>query len=161
MLPDRFWDKVNKLGPDDCWEWTASRHAFGYGWYRVQGKTVGAHRLALMDATGENGEGLEAIHSCDNPPCVNPAHLRWGTSSDNTQDAIKRGRASMPPKNDIDPPLKKGSENGNSKLTENDVIEIKVLLGLEVTGRKIAADFGISQSTVSQIRNGKTWVGVG
>lgn len=93
---ERFWSKVDRSG-DGCWEWTAkSRTSFGYGVMRVggtPGRLEGAHRLAWQYTNGPIPDGLCVLHSCDNPPCCNPAHLRIGTKADNTRDKVERGRA--------------------------------------------------------------------
>ena len=86
----RFWSKVEKS--EGCWTWTASRDPIGYGTFGFDGKVRKAHRVAYVLAFGEIPEGHHILHSCDNPPCVNPAHLRSGTRKDNMQDALKRGR---------------------------------------------------------------------
>lgn len=89
-LPDRFWSKVS-VEPSGCWEWTGARTSFGYGQIRVSGKAMLAHRMMAEIAYGPGGDQY-ALHSCDNPPCVNPGHLRWGSARDNVQDAIQRQR---------------------------------------------------------------------
>ena len=70
----------------------ASRDAAGYGTFGFDGKVRKAHRVAYILTFGEIPEGHHILHSCDNPACVNPAHLRPGTRADNMQDALKRGR---------------------------------------------------------------------
>ena len=82
-LESRFWSKVRKLGPGDCWPWLAATNEHGYGVMRPEGTgpTVKAHRVsALLD--GRDPAGRVVLHSCDNPPCVNPAHLVVGDQAD-------------------------------------------------------------------------------
>ena len=91
---ERFWTKVDKRGHDECWEWQASRNALGYGRFTpTHGTTVGAHRFAWEDANRRPiPDGLIVLHACDNPPCVNPAHLSIGTYRENARQCVERGR---------------------------------------------------------------------
>ena len=98
-LADRFWRKVIRAGTDECWLWIGSTDRKGYGQIRMPGK--GRLRYATHVSLELVGrvipEGMIALHTCDNPPCVNPAHLVVGTHRENTQDSINKGRASKPP----------------------------------------------------------------
>lgn len=95
-LETRFWSKVKPAGPDECWEWTGARDGSGYGnaWYR--GNATGAHRVSWILAHGGIPEGMCVLHRCDNPPCVNPAHLFLGTHRDNARDREAKGRRTAP-----------------------------------------------------------------
>jgi hypothetical protein len=86
---DRYWSKVDRRGPDECWPWLAGKGGHGYGvFYPGGGKQELAHRMALKLTVGEpEGGRNHALHSCGNKPCCNPAHLRWGTHADNMNDA--------------------------------------------------------------------------
>lgn len=103
----KFWLRVNKepgQGPNgDCWEWTGKRNrggSEGYGRYVLDGKSNIASRLSFsLTHPDEDIEGFMVCHHCDNPPCVNPAHLFKGTAKDNMQDMVNkgRGRGGIPP----------------------------------------------------------------
>jgi hypothetical protein len=85
-----FWARVDKGG--ECWTWTKGCTK-GYGTFRENGRLVYAHRRSFELATGETlTPDVEVLHSCDNPPCVRPDHLRRGTQADNMRDMSERGR---------------------------------------------------------------------
>lgn len=84
-----FWARTERRGPDDCWLWTGSRTKNGYGQF---GGWRATHISLELNGQPRPSE-LLALHSCDNPQCVNPAHLRWGTFVDNARDMYQRGRA--------------------------------------------------------------------
>lgn len=88
-----FWSFVDKTM--DCWEWTGARHPHGYGWapFKRDGERL-AHRVSYLISKGPIPEGMHILHSCDNPPCVNPDHLRAGTRRENALDMHERGRHS-------------------------------------------------------------------
>ena len=73
-----------------CWVWAKCRKGGGYGYEQVEGNPVAAHRLYWTRMRGEIPEGMQVLHHCDNPPCVNPAHLYVGTRSDNMRDRATR-----------------------------------------------------------------------
>jgi hypothetical protein len=107
---DRFWEKVERLGPDDCWIWTAARHEFGYGLFGIggrDGRQHGAHRVSWMLAHDEMPDRW-VLHRCDNPPCVNPRHLFLGTPLDNVRDMIAKGREHTGPRPSRKPACGKG-----------------------------------------------------
>lgn len=89
---ERFIDRTPGLGAGDCWFWRGAISSSGYGTFDVKAETFFAHRLALRLARQRDFPQRLACHSCDQPQCVNPAHLRAGTYTANIQDAIKRGR---------------------------------------------------------------------
>ena len=131
-------------GPGGCWLWTASTIR-GYGQIRNGHKTLKAHRVAYERAYGPVPDGMCVCHRCDVPACVNPAHLFLGTYADNNQDRSQKGRTAR----------QRGEAHGMARLTEKQIAEIRSATG---TQRDIGLRFGISQSHVSNIRNGHNWV---
>lgn len=93
LTQQRFWSKVDKRGSDECWPWLAGLKN-RYGRFAISHKNRPAHRVAweIANSRAMPAEML-ACHSCDNPPCCNPAHIWPGTSLQNTQDCIQKGRA--------------------------------------------------------------------
>lgn len=90
----RFWRKVKKGTPDECWLWTGGRSGKGYGqFYLSHGQPVGAHRFSWSIHNAQPvPTGMQVMHSCDNPSCVNPEHLSVGTCADNLRDCAAKGR---------------------------------------------------------------------
>lgn len=135
--------------PNECWEWTAARNK-GYGVIAIEeSKLRGAHIVAWEVASGrELPKGMIIRHTCDNPPCVNPAHLRLGTHGDNVDDKVGRERQS------------RGETHGMAKLNTAAVLEICARLSRGRSQQLIAQEFGVSQGTVSLIATGKGWAHV-
>lgn len=140
-VADRFWRKVEKT--DTCWIWTGSVSPKGYGRLNVKGKVQLAHRVSYGLHHGEPG-GLVVCHRCDNPPCVNPAHLFIGTKADNTADMMAKGRGVQP----------SGDCNGMSKITEAQAVELRALRSDGWLLREIADRYGLHASHVSRICSG-------
>lgn len=107
-----FWDFVDKSG--DCWIWTGPKNGNAYGYWSGEGIRGLAHRVSLNAVSPCPSPGLLACHSCDNPPCVNPAHLYWGTNADNTRDMIIRGRRNN--QNSLKTHCKRGHEFAGDNL---------------------------------------------
>ncbi|NDC95747.1 HNH endonuclease [bacterium] len=86
-----FFSKVLKT--ESCWIWTGFRFPFGYGnFYIGKNKNISTHRYSYELHKGEIPEGMVVMHTCDNPPCVNPEHLVLGTQGDNLRDMMAKGR---------------------------------------------------------------------
>lgn len=145
-----FWASVSVGEADACWPWQGSRDRDGYGRLKIRGHVHRASRFALALATGQEPQDLHALHSCDNPPCCNPAHLRWGTPVENMEDKSRRGRW-RGPKN------QSGSANGAAKLTDEQLAEIVRRMRAGLNNLKCAAGMPISDSMVSKIRTGVMW----
>jgi len=151
-LAERFAEKVDRsAGLDACWPWTGSTDSSGYGTFRLGARegrrTVGAHRLALeLDIGVTVPPGAIVQHSCDNPPCCNPAHLSIGTHRTNAQDKVAKGRH-------------RSGANGPKGLTQAQADEIR---GLYASGshsmRELGLRFGVSRQMVGLIIRGKAWV---
>lgn len=95
---ERFWANTQRNG-DDCWRWMGATNNQGYGVLAVYSgdkrQRVLAHRLSIVIATGADIDGRVVMHTCDNPLCVNPDHLRIGTQADNVRDALRKGRLNL------------------------------------------------------------------
>ena len=145
---ERFEKKVDRTaghGPNgDCHIWTAHLNQNGYGTFAMWGKSDLAHRVAYFLSTGAHPQDRHVCHSCDNPACVNPAHLWLGDHSANMTDMVKKGRGNRP----------KGMSHTSAKLTENDVREIRAS---SETTAALARKFGVAENAIASIRNGRTW----
>lgn len=142
----RFLAKVNKDAPNGCWEWTAHLDKAGYGRFNPNRKPVFAHRWAYERWTGPIPRGKAICHRCDNPRCVNPEHLFAATQTENLADMWSKGRGVW------------GERHPVTKLTEEDVLEIRRRFARGERPRSIARDFDVGEAGVEQIGMGKTWV---
>ena len=154
---ERFWEKVDiPADPDGCWLWTASRHPAGYGQFRAGGRARQAHRVILVLTGTLVPDDAVVRHVCDNPPCVNPSHLRVGTQSDNILDSYDKGRSS-----------RVGVLNPNARLTPADVLEIRAAYRSSCTSpagcvrvglrAELAEKYGIVPHTIDDIVRRRTW----
>lgn len=134
-----------------CLEFIGRRDTYGYGQIRDRGKTVLVHRWVWEQANGKTD--LNVLHSCDNPSCVNLAHLHTGTHADNMREKKERGRCGSRPTGFA-------HKRPMAKLTNEKAVRIKTLLGRGYRQADIARDFNVSRSIVSDIATGKTWTHV-
>ena len=142
QIAARFWPRVAQGASEACWPYLGFRNRNGYGEIGFKAFTLRAHRVSFFLARGYWPKVTR--HTCDNPPCVNPAHLIDGSQSDNSHDMHARGRAA------------KGSRNGVAKLTEEDAANILSLAGL-CRAADLAAAFGVSRRTISHIKQRRSW----
>lgn len=142
---ERFWRKVKKMD-SGCWEWQGSRHPSGHGYTvsATKSRVTYAHRRAWELTRGSIPDGLCVCHHCDNPPCVNPAHLFLGTHAENLADAARKGRTC------------RGEQAPGHILTEQNVRDIRSAHP-GISNRVLAWRFGICTSAVSPIRRGLRW----
>lgn len=146
---ERFWAKVSIRGSDDCWEWQAFCSDNGYGRFGATGPNSGyeyAHRVSWQLAHTEALKDRHVLHSCDNPPCVNPKHLFAGTPLDNSRDAVAKGRTPQ------------GTKHPHCKLTEAQVLEIRRLYKREhIRYRTVADTYGVTKENIYAIVKRRNW----
>ncbi|MDQ1318728.1 MAG: hypothetical protein QG588_2390 [Candidatus Poribacteria bacterium] len=140
----RFWRYIDKKGEHECWNWKGGK-CRGYGIFWLQGKSYQAHRVMYEYEHLCVPRGMMVLHTCDNPSCVNPDHLKLGNHQDNMDDRSNKGRQS------------KGEDRYSAKLTEEDVRLIRSLYLEGYTQGYIAGKFGIHTSNVSLIVRKKHW----
>lgn len=155
-LAERFASKIDRDGPPHpydrdlgpCHLWTGAVNEHGYGVMRPEGQRSGpalrAHRVALIIAGRDPGD-LPVLHSCDNPPCVNPEQLHAGTKAENSREMVTRDRHA------------RGERSGTAKLAEGQVVEILRRRAAGEMYRDIAASYGVHRGTVGDICRGKSW----
>jgi hypothetical protein len=136
----------------NCWVWTGALQAGGYGSFGWPGKTWKewktrkAHKPRDALYVGPIPDGLDILHSCDNPPCVRASHLFPGTDFDNQQDCLKKGRRA-----DC-----RGEKNPNAKLVFSQVQDIRNFHPM-LSERKLANHFGVGKAAVHKILKGRKW----
>lgn len=128
-----------------CKEWSGCRFSQGYGVVRMNGKNIKAHRLSLEHKLGRPlNDNMFALHSCNNPPCCNPDHLREGTHQENMDDKLRSNRQP------------KGESNGKAKLTQQQVDEIRANVN-KMTQYQLAELYGVKRPCIAKIQRGKIW----
>lgn len=153
-MPERFWMKARKAR--GCWEWLGSLHPDGYGMFSVkrdgQWRAEKTHRIAWEIAHGRRPPRFGVImHSCDNPKCVRPGHLRLGTQQENIADMNAKGR-----RNGLN-----GGRHRWAKMSDADAQYIKLLRALH--GRQdgvvlaISRHVGVSVDAAQKVVSGRAW----
>lgn len=130
-----------------CWIWTGCTTKDGYDRTTEWPKSISTHRLMYKLVNGEIPEGGHIMHLCDNPPCINPNHLKLGNHLENMIDMTNKGRRISLP----------GELNPSAKLTLVKVRKIREMLKQGIYAKEIAPAFGISMATVYHIKNGRIW----
>jgi hypothetical protein len=138
-----FWAQVAKGGPDDCWLWLRALDGKGYGAYCFNKRVLIVPRFAYVLHHGSVPQELSIRHTCDNPPCCNPAHLLVGTHQENMRDISERGR--------------RRGRNWRAAFTDEQAAEIRRRASEGETGVALGRTFGVSQRTISAIIHGKTY----
>lgn len=139
----RFFSKVEKT--PTCWLWKGATTKSGYGVFSLNKKYIRAHRASYILHVSEIQDDLLVLHSCDVRNCVNPDHLHLGTPQDNIDEMFERNRERF----------LKGENSKTSKLSDDDVIEIRLMKKLGFSVKEISIKFDISSDYVYQLTSGK------
>lgn len=159
---ERFWEHVDRSG--ECWLWTGKRLPRGYGQVSIHHQWRYAHRASWELHNGPIPEGMDICHRCDNPPCVNPAHLFLGTRRDNVHDMMAKGRGAfgdrhpsrLHPEN-----LPRGSARPESRLTEDAVRAIRDRYKAGgISQSQLGREYGVTQATIFRALHGVCWAHV-
>lgn len=148
-LATRFWAKVAPADERGCRLWTGARNHGGYGRILVDGKSQHATRVAWEMPHGPIPAGLCALHRCDEPRCVNVDHLFLGTRCDNNRDRAAKGRSA------------RGERAWKTKLTVEQVLEIRARAARGEHHVSLARDFGVLRPAVDAVVNRTNWRWVG
>lgn len=152
---ERFMSHVTKT--ESCWEWTAAKNEKGYGVVGVGGRTYKAHRWLYAITIGSIPESLCLLHSCDNPSCVNPAHLVLGTRADNNKDMCDKGRHATVEDYTKEGCYPRGENHHAARLTANMVAQLREDRSVGMSYSKLSSKYGISSGHCHRIVNNKAW----
>lgn len=145
---NRFMSYVGKGAVNECWPWLGGHIPSGYGAFSVNGKSRGAHRVSYIVHGKGDPAGKVVRHTCDNPNCVNPAHLILGTQADNMRDRLTRGKYA------------RGEGAHNVRLTTDMVIEARRRRLNGASVYSLAKEYGVNKGTLHNAIYGKTWAHV-
>ncbi len=163
MTEDEFWSCIDKHGPSECWPWAGACFNQGYGEVSHGGARWRAHRLVWTLVNGPIPTGLHVCHSCDNPPCCNPAHLWLGTHADNMADKARKGRGEQVRGDNhyarTHPEwLARGERHGLARLTEAHAQAVRRVYATGTYSQaQISRVLGVSHTVISKIVRGKTY----
>lgn len=155
-LAQRFEEKCIPEPNTGCHLWIGAVNSHGYGKIVVDGGVRASHRISYELSHGPIPTDMEVCHRCDNPCCVNPAHLFLGTHADNMGDCVNKGRFARPPQPSTECRAR-GERQGSAKLTASQVGQILDLLDAGERQVVIAARFGVGQAEISRIKRGTKW----
>jgi DNA-binding XRE family transcriptional regulator len=143
----RFWARAHPDPNTGCWHWSGSLRDYRFGReypiFMVDRKTVSVHRWSYEHFNGPIPEGMFVLHSCDNPLCVSPDHLRVGTHDDNMGDKVKRQRQV------------RGERVHTNVLTEDEVRVIRAVT--DMSQQELADLYDVARTTISAIQRGVNW----
>jgi len=148
ITPQRLLERAEVM-PNGCIEWQRARSAYGYGVVSFQNQVMTVNRLMLILLFGEPATKSVAMHLCDNPPCINPSHLRWGTHAENSQDMVAKNRRKSNPVT--------GIRHHNAKLNPELVAQIRSAHKQGFTQTELAQAFSVSKSTIGNIVHYRIW----
>jgi len=140
---ERLYEKVNESG--ECWVFEGASNAAGYGYIGCNGKNEYVHRVSFELENGPIPDGKIIMHTCDNPSCVRPSHLKLGTQKENRLDAVRKGRTA------------KGVRVNTAKLTPDDVLEIRKRSAQGESFRALGREYGVTHTAISHLVKRKTW----
>ena len=144
-LKQRFEEKYAPEPNSGCWLWTAGINNYGYGRITEKGRKKLAHRVSWEIHNSPIPDGLQCLHFCDQPSCVNPSHLFLGTHRDNMADKVAKGRHI-------------GNPNPLTKLNETAAMQIrKYYAAGGCTQEWLANVYGVNQTNISRVIRGKHW----
>ena len=146
LTKQRIEDKAYPITETGCWIWMGGCSVRGYGQIESFGKKHLAHRVSYKLFKGNIPEDRVVCHRCDNVSCVNPDHLFVGTQKDNLSDMARKNRSTF------------GERNARSKLTWDQVDQIKTLRKSGVRAVELSKKFEVSVSNINAILANKRWV---